>query len=213
VVNGAKLVHADPARLHDRTGFSVGAAIAAATGWVPAVDTDGQIRDGAQVCEITGLVPAEAYPEGTRFIVRRERPHPGAQLSLFDTIEGMRHQVMATDTPPGAGSIQFLEARHQAHARVEDRIRTAKDTGFGRFPSRLFAINTAWLELSLTGIDLLAWTQMLLLDGELALAEPKSCATGCCTWPPGSPARPAVPGCASPRAGRGPPTCSARSQG
>jgi acid phosphatase len=56
--------------------------------------------------------------------VRRERPHPGAQLSLFDTVEGMRHQVMATDTPPGNGSIQYLEARHRAHARVEDRIRT-----------------------------------------------------------------------------------------
>ena len=86
-----------------------------------------------------------AGPPGTRLLVRRERPHPGAQLTLFDTIEGWRHQVVATDTPPGGGSIQFLEARHRAHARVEDRIRTGKDTGFGRFPSRIFAINQAWL--------------------------------------------------------------------
>jgi hypothetical protein len=141
--------------------------------WVPAIDTDGEPRDGAQVCELTGLVPEDGYPAGTRFIVRRERPHPGAQLSLFDTIEGMRHQVMATDTPPGEGSIQYLEARHRAHARVEDRIRTGKDTGFGRFPSRVFAINAAWLQLALTGIDLIAWTQTLLLDGDLAAAEPK----------------------------------------
>jgi hypothetical protein len=144
--------------------------------WVPALDSDGEPRDGAEVCELTGLVPDDGYPPGTRFIVRRERPHPGAQLSLFDTIEGMRHQVTATDTPPGdptGGSIQYLEARHRAHARVEDRIRTGKDTGFGRFPSRIFAINAAWLELALTGIDLIAWTQMLLLDGELAAAEPK----------------------------------------
>jgi hypothetical protein len=163
------------------TRFSVGVAITEpireairhATDWIPAIDTDGEPRDGAEICEITGLVPAGVYPEGTRFIVRRERPHPGAQLSLFDTIEGMRHQVMATDTPPGNGSIQFLEARHRAHARVEDRIRTGKDSGFGRFPSRVFAINQAWLELALAGIDLLAWTQTLLLDGELALAEPK----------------------------------------
>lgn len=56
---------------------------------------------------------------------------------------------------------------------MEDRIRTGKDTGFGRFPSRVFAINAAWLELALTGIDLLAWTQHLLLDGDLAVAEPK----------------------------------------
>lgn len=66
------------------------------------------------------------------------------------------------------GSIQYLEARHRGHARVEDRIRTGKDTGFGRFPSRVFAINAAWLQLVLTAIDLLAWTRMLLLDGDLA---------------------------------------------
>jgi hypothetical protein len=92
---------------------------------------------------------------------------------LFDTVEGWRHQVVATDTPPGNGSIQHLEARHRAHARVEDRIRTGKDTGFGRFPSRIFAINQAWLHLALTGIDLIAWTQTLLLHGDLAHAEPK----------------------------------------
>ena len=161
--------------------FSVGVAITEpirevigqAAGWIPAIDADGDLRDGAEICEITGLVPADGYPDDTRFIVRRERPHPGAQLSLFDTIEGLRHQVMATDTPPGGGSIQYLEARHRAHARVEDRIRTGKDTGFGHFPSRVFAINAAWLELALTGIDLLAWTQHLLLHGELAAAEPK----------------------------------------
>jgi hypothetical protein len=144
--------------------------------WAPALDSDGEPREGAEVCELTGLVPDDGYPAGTRFIVRRERPHPGAQLSLFDTIEGLRHQVMATDTPvgdPTNGPIQYLEARHRGHARVEDRIRTGKDTGFGRFPSRVFAINEAWLQLALTGIDLLAWTQLLLLHGDLATAEPK----------------------------------------
>jgi Transposase DDE domain group 1 len=164
-----------------RTFFSVGVhitepvrdAIRAARGWVPALDPDGEFRDGAEVCELTGLVPDDGYPAGTRFIVRRERPHPGAQLSIFDTVEGMRHQVFATDTAAGGGSIQFLEARHRAHARVEDRIRCGKDTGFGRFPSRVFAINRAWLLLALVAIDLTAWTQHLLLDGDLAKAEPK----------------------------------------
>jgi hypothetical protein len=141
--------------------------------WVPALDGNGEPRDGAEIWELTGLVGDDGFPTGTRFIVRRERPHPGAQLSLFDTIEGMRHQVMATDTPPGHGSIQFLEARHRGHARVEDRIRTGKDTGFGRFPSRAFAINAAWLQLALTAIDLLTWTQLLLLNGDLTAAEPK----------------------------------------
>jgi hypothetical protein len=151
-------------------------AITAVTDWLPALDADGDLRDGAQIAEITGQLDPKAlnaFPAGTRFIVRRERPHPGAQLDLFDTINGFRHQVFATDTPPGAGSLQFLEVRHRAHARVEDRIRCGKATGFGRFPSRVFAINAAWLELALTAIDLIAWTQMLLLDGELARAEPK----------------------------------------
>jgi hypothetical protein len=117
-----------------RAYFSVGVAITEpvreairhASGWVPALDPDGGLREGAEVCEISGLVPADDYPEGTRFLVRREHPHPGAQLSMFDTVEGMRHQVIATDTLPGHGSIQFLEARHRAHARVEDRIRCGK---------------------------------------------------------------------------------------
>jgi Transposase DDE domain group 1 len=85
----------------------------------------------------------------------------------------LRHQLVATDTPPGQRSLQYLEARHRAHARVEDRIRCGKTTGFGRFPSRMFAINQAWPQLALTGIDLLAWTQTLLLHGDLARAEPK----------------------------------------
>jgi len=69
--------------------------------------------------------------------------------------------------------LQYLEARHRGHARLEDCIRGGKDTGFGRFPSRQYNINTAWLELALTACDMLAWTQLLLLDGELATAEPK----------------------------------------
>ena len=84
-----------------------------------------------------------------------------------------RAVVGATPLAGGAGSVQRLELRHRAHARVEDRIRTGKDSGFGRFPSRQFAINQVWLELALIGIDLLAWMRTLLLDGEHALAEPK----------------------------------------
>lgn len=162
-------------------GFAVDAAVRQAirrlpaSVWMPALDAAGEIRDGAQVAEITGLLDLTGYPDGTRVLIRRERPHPGAQLSLFDHIEGFRHQAVATDTGyAGSGSAAFLEARHRAHARVEDRIRCGKDTGFGRFPSRQFAINAAWLELALAAADLLAWTQTMLLDGELAKAEPKT---------------------------------------
>ncbi|MDT0447400.1 IS1380 family transposase [Streptomyces johnsoniae] len=167
-----------------RTGFSVGWSITEPVRrairhlpehvWHPALEQDGTLRTGAQVAELTGLADLPGLPKDTRIIVRRERPHPGAQLSLFDCEEGMRHQVFLTDTPhTGGGSAQYLEVRHRAHARVEDRIRCGKTTGFGRFPSRHFALNQAWLELSLAAIDLLAWTKALLLDGELATAEPK----------------------------------------
>lgn len=141
--------------------------------WRPALEQDGTLRTGAEVAELTGMVDLADHPDDTRIIVRRERPHPGAQLSLFDLDEGMRHQVLLTDTPHGESSLQHLEVRHRAHARIEDRIRCGKTTGFGRFPSRRFAINTAWLELPPTAIDLLTWAQVLLLDGELAYAEPK----------------------------------------
>ena len=176
------LCHIRSLREHGiRSFFSVGvaitepvrAAIAACVDWIPAIDADRELRDGAEIAEITHLVDLSGYPEGTRMIVRRERPHPGAQLSIFDTIEGLRHQVFITDTPRPACSVQLLELRHRGHARVEDRIRCGKDTGFGRFPSRQFAINAAWLELALVGIDLLAWTRTLLLDGEHVVAEPK----------------------------------------
>ncbi|MGW7696836.1 IS1380 family transposase, partial [Streptomyces asiaticus] len=142
--------------------------------WHPALEQDGTLRASAEVAELTGLVDLTGYPDGTRIIVRRERPHPGAQLSLFDQDEGMRHQVFLTDTHVAdGGSLQDLEVRHRAHARVENHIRCGKTTGFGRFPSRRFAVNQAWLELSLTAIDLLAWARTLLLEGELATAEPK----------------------------------------
>ena len=142
--------------------------------WAAAIDTDGRPRDGAAVAEITDLLGAAAladHPDGTRIIVRRERPHPGAQLSLFEERDGWRYTAFATDTP--IGQLAFLDARHRAHARVEDRIRTGKDTGLGRFPSRDQAINTAWLTAAMIAADLIAWTQTLLLTGNLARAEPK----------------------------------------
>lgn len=142
--------------------------------WTAAVDADGDLRDGADVAELTGMLPdlaAAGWPQGMRVIVRRERPHPGAQLTFSD-VHGYRFQAFATDTP--VGQLGHLEARHRAHARVEDRIRCAKDTGLGRFPSRQVNINAAWLELSLLACDLIAWTQTTLLDGDLAHCEPKT---------------------------------------
>ena len=94
--------------------------------WSPALKADGQVREGGEVAEITGLLNLDGWPTGMRVILRRERPHPGAQLSLFEAHDGWRYQAFATNT--GSGTLQFLEARHRAHARVEDRIRCGVDT-------------------------------------------------------------------------------------
>jgi len=140
--------------------------------WAPATDADGGIRDGGDVAELTGLLELSGWPEGIRIIVRRERPHPGAQLSLFEERDGWRYQAIATNT--ATGQLAFLEARHRAHARVEDRIRHAKDSGLGRFPSREFKINQAWLMTTVIAADLVAWLRLLALTGDLAKAEPKA---------------------------------------
>lgn len=71
------------------------------------------------------------------------------------------------------GEIARLDLDHRGHARVEDRVRCGKDTGLRNLPFRDFAANEAWLELSLIAQDLLAWTKLLSLDGDLARAEPK----------------------------------------
>lgn len=146
--------------------------------WTPATDADGGVREGGDVAELTGLLNLVKWPEGMRVIVRRERPHPGAQLSLFEEADGWRYQAFVTNTPDRPGlQLAFLEARHRAHARVEDRIRHAKDTGLGRFPSREFAINQAWLTAVMIAADLVAWTRMLALTGDaklLANCEPKA---------------------------------------
>jgi hypothetical protein len=140
--------------------------------WTPAITSDGEIRDGAEVAEVTGLLDLRRWSAGMRVIVRRERPHPGAQLSLLEEAGGWRYQAFATNTR--VGQLAFLEARHRAHARVEDRIKAAKDTGLGRFPSREYAINQAWLQIVAVAADLTAWLRLLALDGDLAAAKPKT---------------------------------------
>ncbi len=141
--------------------------------WTPAIDADGGVRDGGDVAELTGLLDLTGWPAGMRIIVRRERPHPGAQLS--EEADGWRYQAVATNT--GSRQLAFLEARHRAHARVEDRIRHAKNSGLDRFPSREFTINQAWLTVTAIAADLIAWLRLLALTGDaadLALCEPKA---------------------------------------
>lgn len=130
--------------------------------WSPAIEADGGIRDGAWVAEATGLVGLGSWPEGTRLILRKERPHPGAQLRFTDS-DGMRITAFLTDTGHGvvAGQLASLELRHRQHARVEDRIRQAKATGLANLPCHRNDANAAWLEIILAAADLVAWTKLI----------------------------------------------------
>ncbi len=153
-----------------RVSATLDAAIAAVPpdAWVPARDTNGQVRRGAQVAELD--VTLDTWPPGTRAICRREKPHPGAQLRLWDH-HGLRHQVVLTNSE---GDLVDLELRHRRHAEVENRIRNLKDCGLERMPFTSFAANAAWMDLVLTAADLLAWCQRICLDGDLARAEPRT---------------------------------------
>jgi hypothetical protein len=165
----------------DQVGFSLGMPIDThireailtqpEAAWTPGIDADGQPRDGAEVCELTGWVDLHTWPPGTRAICRREDAHPGAQLRFSDH-DGHRFQVFLTDHPDP--DLARLELRHRQRARVEDRIRAAKATGLSNLPFDRWRRNQVWLELVLAAQDLTCWTQALLLDGDLALAEPKT---------------------------------------
>jgi len=145
--------------------------------WQAACNADGDLREHADVIEITDVLDLSRWAKhcpGMRVIVRRELPHPGATLDAFEIRDGYRYQAFTTNTR--RGQLAFLEARHRAHARVEDRIRTGKDTGLGHLPSRHQNINEVWVELALIAADLLALAQSMLLTDQpdLHRAEPKT---------------------------------------
>lgn len=140
--------------------------------WYPAIDTDCGIRDGAWVAEATTLVNLGSWPTGTRLILRKERPHPGAQLRFTDA-DGMRVTAFITDTPAGVvpGQVAGLELRHRQHARIEDRIRELKATGLGNLPCHSFWANAAWLEIILAATDLVTWCRLIGFNAHPGLAR------------------------------------------
>ena len=99
----------------------------------------------AHVAGLTGLLregpggnQVKGWPATMRIFARRERPHPGAQLSLFEAADGWRYSLWVTNLPGTTkgwrGQCACIDAAHRVHARVEDVIRTGKDTGLGHFP-------------------------------------------------------------------------------
>ena len=139
----------------------------------------------AHVTELTALLrqgragdQLASWPAAMRVFARRERPHPGAQLTLFEAEDGWRYSLWVTNLPERTtgwrGQLAYIDAAHRVHARVEDCVRTGKDTGLGKLPSQSFAVNQAWLAAALIAATLLAWLRLLALDGNLAKAEPKT---------------------------------------
>lgn len=139
--------------------------------WTTAANRGGP-RPGAEIVEVTHLVNLDAWPDGTRLIVRRERPHPGAQLSLFDTIEGKRHTAFITDRH--GGDIARLELDQRNRARAETVIRDTKACGLANLPFDDIVANTTWMHLCFAANDLLSWAQRISLTGQLRRAVPKT---------------------------------------
>jgi hypothetical protein len=137
--------------------------------WTAAIEPGGEIRDGAWVAELDGDV-LKGWPKGMRLIVRKERPHPGAQLRFTDA-DGLRLTAFATNTT--SSPIAALELRHRQRARAEDRIRAARATGLRNLPLHKTAQNQIWLEIVQIALDLLAWMPMLALTGEIRRWEPR----------------------------------------
>ena len=143
--------------------------------WVPAYDAHDEVRDGAWVAEITDLLDLTGWPPGMRVIVRKERPHPGAQLRITDP-DGLRVTAFATNTRPGGPGAQLadLELRHRRRARAEDRIRVSKDTGLSNLPLHDYGQNQIWVAIVALAVEITAWMQMLALTGHHARRwEPK----------------------------------------
>ena len=139
--------------------------------WTAAYDADRKPRKGAWVAELTGLLDLSSWPAGMRVIIRKERPHPGAQLTITD-VDGHRITAFATNTT--RGQLADLELRHRRRARCEDRIRLAKDTGLTNLPLYSFAQNQIWCAIVALAVELTAWMQLLALHDEPARRwEPK----------------------------------------
>ena len=144
--------------------------------WHPALQTDrgdgNEFREGAWVAEATGMIDLSSWPEGARLILRKERPHPGAQLTFTD-VDGHRITAILTNTEPGvvSGQAAGLELRHRQHARVEDRIREAKATGLQEPALSGLERERAWLEVVLTAVDLVCWTKKVCFADVVDLAR------------------------------------------
>jgi hypothetical protein len=158
------------ARSNSQITAAIGAVYFDESRWRPARCQDGRLRKGAAVAEITDLVDLSSFPVGTRLIIRREPLHPGAQQTLFrcPTYRFWGHYTDEKGTPVKR------DLYMRAHAHVEDHIERLKNAGLLRMPFRSLEANKAWLALVCFGADLVRWFQLLVTDGAMRAAEPKT---------------------------------------
>ena len=158
------------ARSNPQVTAAIGDAIGIDQVWEPSRTQQGGLRDGAAVCELTSLVKDDKLPPGTRLIVRREPLHPGAQRSLFPSLD-FRYWGFYTDAE---GSSVELDTTMRAHAHVEQHIQRLKDSGLCRFPFTNFEANANWMMAVGLAADLVRWFQLLCMDGSWVNARPKT---------------------------------------
>jgi len=146
--------------------------------WTAGLTAAGGTDDDAQVLELTGLLrhshagdQLPGWPADLRVLARRVPRAVGEQAELGQD-PNWRYGAFATNTT--TGQVQYLDARHRTQAHVEDRIKELKACGANRLPSTSYARNSAWLHLAGHAVTVLAWTRLLALDGDLAVAEPKA---------------------------------------
>ena len=87
------------------------------TAWTVAIDTAGTPRPiddtglpVAQIAELTGILGdpvGNGWPSGMRVLVRRERPHPGAQITLLEAHDGWRYQAAIDAIRAGRGWVEL----------------------------------------------------------------------------------------------------------
>jgi hypothetical protein len=172
------------------------------TAWTPAYDADGQVRDGAWVAQATGVLDLAGWPDGMRVIVRKQRPHPGAQLRLTDR-DRLRITAFATNTT--RGQLPDLELRHRRRARCQDRIRVAKDTGLQNLPLHGFDQNQIWSAIVQLAMVLTTWIRCSPCTAmPRGGGNPNNCGYDCSRSPHASHVTPAEPGSASPHMPHGP---------
>ena len=148
------------------------------TAWTARLAADGRVVPGEQVAGLTGLLRhgpegdrLEGWPADLRVIVNRTPRSATEQAALGEDAE-WRHGAFATNTV--SGQIQWLDARHRTQTHVEDKIKELKAMGAEKLPTADQGRNAAWLQLAALAVTLTAWLRHLALDGDLALAEPKT---------------------------------------